>query len=161
MKIKNIKVRFIFEKDVVEKPNGHVIWRNGKSTFSIYKDSRKFINVTGLKSIQEIKQQKLAMEKLFKKNVISVKIDNMFYSKKDSKNIDMGSLYTYLKGRQDYFCNYNIELFAGMYLHPTNKVYPTILLFRTGSYTLMGCKSLKLILEVEKYVKDLIHMFEK
>ena len=161
MKIKNIKVRFIFEKDVVEKPNGHVIWRNGKSTFSIYKDSRKFINVTGLKSIQEIKQQKLAMEKLFKKNVISVKIDNMFYSKKDSKNIDMGSLYTYLKGRQDYFCNYNIELFAGMYLHPTNKTYPTILLFRKGSYTLMGCKSLKLILEVEKYVKNLIHMFEK
>ena len=161
MKIKNIKVRFIFEKDVIVKPNRQMIWRDGKATFSIYKDSRKFINVTGLKSIQEIKQQKLAMEKLFKKNVISVKIDNMFYSKKDSKNIDMGSLYTYLKGRQDYFCNYNIELFAGMYLHPTNKTYPTILLFRTGSYTLMGCKSLKLILEVEKYVKDLIHMFEK
>ena len=55
MKIKNIKVRFIFEKDVIEKTNKHVIWRNGKSTFSIYKDSRKFINVTGLKSLQEIK----------------------------------------------------------------------------------------------------------
>merc|ERR1711894_636659 len=91
MKIKNIKVRFIFDKDVIEKPIRQVIWRNGKSTFSIYKDSRKFINVTGLKSLQEIKQQKLAMEKLFKQNIISVKIDNIFYSKKDSKNVDMGS----------------------------------------------------------------------
>ena len=161
MKIKNIKVRFIFDKDVIEKPIRQVIWRNGKSTFSIYKDSRKFINVTGLKSLQEIKQQKLAMEKLFKQNIISVKIDNIFYSKKDSKNVDMGSLYNYLKGRQDYFCNYNIELFAGMYLHPSNKNYPTILLFRTGSYTLMGCKSMKLILESENFVQDLIHMFEK
>ena len=161
MKIKNIKVRFIFEKDVIEKTNGQVIWRNGKSTFSIYRNTTKFINVTGIKSLQEIKQQKLVMEKLFKQNVISVKIDNIFYSKKDDKNIDMHLLYTYLKGRKDFFCSYNIELFAGMYLHPSNKVYPTILLFRTGSYTLMGCKSLKLILEVEKYVKDLIHMFEK
>ena len=161
MKIKNIKVRFIFEKDVIEKTNGQVIWRNGKSTFSIYRNSTKFINVTGIKSLQEIKQQKLAMEKLFKQDIISVKIDNIFYSKKDNKNIDMHLLYNYLKGRKDFFCSYNIELFAGMYLHPSNKVYPTILLFRTGSYTLMGCKSLKLILEVEKYVKDLIHMFEK
>ena len=161
MKIKNIKVRFIFEKDVIVKANRQMIWRDGKAIFSIYKDSRKFINVTGLKSVQEIKHQKLAMEKLFKQNIISVKIDNIFYSKKDSKNVDMGSLYNYLKGRKDYFCNYNIELFAGMYLHPSNKVYPTILLFRTGSYTFMGGKSMKLILESENFVQDLIHMFEK
>ena len=161
MKVKNIKVRFIFDKDVIVKSKRQIIWRNGKSTFSIYRGATNFINVTGLKSVQEIKQQKLAMEKLFKQNIISVKIDNIFYSKKDSKNVDMGSLYNYLKGRQDYFCNYNIELFAGMYLHPSNKVYPTILLFRTASYTLMGCKSMKLILESENFVQDLIHMFEK
>ena len=161
MKVKNIKVRFIFDKDVIVKSKRQIIWRNGKSTFSIYRGATNFINVTGLKSVQEIKQQKLAMEKLFKQNIISVKIDNIFYSKKDSKNVDMGSLYNYLKGRKDYFCNYNIELFAGMYLHPSNKVYPTILLFRTASYTLMGCKSMKLILESENFVQDLIHMFEK
>ena len=161
MKIKNIKVRFIFENDVIVKPNRQIIWRNGKATFSIYRGATKFMNVTGLKSVQEIKHQKLAMEKLFKQNIISVKIDNIFYSKKDSKNVDMGSLYNYLKGRKDYFCNYNIELFAGMYLHPSNKSYPTILLFRTGSYSLMGGKSMKFILESENFVQDLIHMFEK
>ena len=161
MKIKNIKVRFIFEKDVIVKSNSQIIWRNGKSTFSIYKDARNFINVTGLKSLQEIKQQKLVVEKLFKQKITTVKIDNIFYSKKDYKNLDMHSLYSYLKDRKDFFCNYNIELFAGMILHPANKNYPTILLFRTGSYTLMGGKSMKLILESEKFVIDLIRMFEK
>ena len=161
MKLKNIKVRFIFDKDVIVKPNRQIIWRNGKATFSIYRGATNFINVTGLKSLQDIKHQKLAMEKIFKQNIISVKIDNIFYSKKDYKNLDMCSLYNYLKGRKDYFCNYNIELFAGMYLHPSNKSYPTILLFRTGSYSLMGCKSMKFIMESENFVQDLIHMFEK
>ena len=96
MKIKNIKVRYIFERDIIEKANRQIIWRSGKSTFSIYKDATKFINVTGLKSLQEIKHQKLAMEKLFKQNIITVKIDNIFYSKKDYKNLDMHSLYNYL-----------------------------------------------------------------
>ena len=161
MKIKNIKVRFTFEKDVIVKPNRQIIWRNGKSTFSIYKDATNFVNVTGLKTLQEIKQQKLVVEKLFKQNIISVKIDNIFYSKKDYKNLDMHSLYNYLKDGKDYFCNYNIELFAGMYLHPSNKIYPTILVFRTGSYTLMGGKSIKVILESENFVTDLIRKFEK
>ena len=161
MELKNIKVRFIFEEDVVVKPTTQIIWKNEEITFSIYKDATKFINVTGLKSLQEIEQQKLAMEELFKQKVISVKIDNTFFSKKDYKNIDMCSLYNYLKGNKDYFCNYNIELFAGMYLHPSDKVYPTILLFRTGSYTLMGGKSMKVIYESEHFVKDLIHQFKK
>ena len=161
MELKNIKVRFIFEKDVITKPNNQIIWKNGKVTFSIYKDANKFINVTGMRSLREIKQQKLAMEDLFKQKIINIKIDNIFFSKKDDKNIDMCALYYYLKENKDYFCNYNIELFAGMYLHPSNKVYPTILVFRTGSYTLMGGKSLNAIYKSENFVKDLIQKFEK
>ena len=90
-----------------------------------------------------------------------MEIDNIFFSKKDNKNLDMYSLYNYLKENKNYFCNYNIELFAGTYLHPNNKLYPTILLFRTGSYTLMGGKRLKYIYESELFVKDLIQMFKK
>ena len=36
--------------------------------------------------------------------------------------------------------DYNIELFAGMYLKPKMSEYPTILFFQTGSYTNDGCK---------------------
>ena len=53
MKLKNIKLRFIFKKDILVQPKKQLIWRDGKSTFSIYKDATKFINVTGLKSLQE------------------------------------------------------------------------------------------------------------
>ena len=161
MKLKNIKVRFIFKDDVLKKISRQIIWKNEGVTFSIYKDATGFINATGLKSLQEIKQKKKALEELFKQRIITVQIDNIFFSKKDDKNIDMYSLYNYLKGNKDYFCNYNIELFAGMYLHPSNKLYPTILLFRTGSYTLMGGKSLKIIYESENFVKELIQKFEK
>ena len=161
MKLKNIKLRFIFKKDILVQPKKPLIWRDGKSTFSIYKDATKFINVTGVKSLKEIEQKRITIEKLFKQRIISVKIDNIFYSKRDFRNIDMRGLYTYIRGNKDYFCNYNIELFAGMYLHPSNKNYPTILLFRTGSYTLLGSKYLKFILESENFVQDLIHKFEK
>ena len=161
MKLKNIKLRFIFKKDILVQPKKQLIWRDGKSTFSIYKDATKFINVTGLKSLKEIEQKKISIEKLFKQRIIRVKIYNIFYSKRDFRNIDMRALYTYIRGNKDYFCNYNIELFAGMYLHPSDKNYPTILLFRTGSYTLLGSKYLKFILESENFVQDLIHRFEK
>ena len=161
MKLKNIKVRFIFENDVVKNVNSQIIWKNANFSFSIYKHARKFINVTGLKNLHEIEEQKLAMEKLFDQKIITVKIDNIFFSKKDTKNLNMYLLYNHLRGNKQYFCNYNIELFAGMYLHPINKLYPTILLFRTGSYSLMGGKCLKYIYESEYFVKDLIQMFEK
>ena len=161
MKLKNIKVRFVFKKDVIKKINRQLIWKNEGVTFSIYKDASGFINATGIKSLHEIKQQKKSLEELFKQKIISVQIDNIFFCKKDDKNIDMYSLYNYLKGNKDYFCNYNIELFAGMYLHPSNKLFPTILLFRTGSYTLMGGKSLKNIYDSEKFVKELIKKFVK
>ena len=54
MELKNIKVRYIFENDLVKKPNKQIIWKNEKLSFSIYKDASKFINVTGLKSLQQI-----------------------------------------------------------------------------------------------------------
>ena len=81
MELKNIKVRFIFEKDVVIKPNTQIIWKNGKSTFSIYKDASKFINVTGLRSLCEIEQQKLVMEELFKQKVIKLAMRIKFKEK--------------------------------------------------------------------------------
>ena len=174
MKLNNIKASFIFENSVVKNEkscifennivkneNRQIIWKNGNYTFTIYRYTPKLINITGVKSAEEIEQQKTLMEEMFKQKVLQVRIDNTFFSKKDYKNIDMLTLYKYVKENKDYFVNYNIELFAGMYLHPINKLYPTILVFRTGSYILMGGKSLKLLYESEQFVKDLIQMFKK
>jgi TATA-box binding protein (TBP) (component of TFIID and TFIIIB) len=159
MKLNNIKASFIFENNVVKDQNKQVIWKNGNFTFTIYKHNLQLVNVTGLKSAEEIEQQKTLIEELFQQKVKKVRIDNVFFSKKDYKNIDMCSLYKNLKENQDYFINYNIEVFPGMYLHPKDKQYPTMIIFRTGSYTIMGGKSLKVVYESELFLNTLIEKY--
>ena len=55
--------------------------------------------------------------------------------------------------------DYNIELFAGIYLHPKQKDYPAILFFRTGSYTMIGGRQKKISEECEAFVKKLNQLF--
>ena len=57
--------------------------------------------------------------------------------------------------------DYNIELFAGMYLKPKTSECPTILFFRTGSYTIMGAKKKDILKECQTFVNKLIIMFNK
>ena len=159
MKLNNIKASFIFENNLIQHENKQVIWKNGNFTFTIYKHSQQLVNVTGLKSAEEIEQQKSVIEEMFQQKVKKVRIDNVFFSKKDYKNIDMPSLYKHLKENKDYFVSYNIEVFAGMYLHPKDKQYPTMIIFRTGSYTMMGGKSIKVLYESELFLKTLIEKY--
>ena len=161
MKLNNIKESFIFENNLIQHENKQVIWKNGNFTFTIYKHSQQLVNITGLKNAEEIEQQKSVIEELFQQKVKKVRIDNVFFSKKDYKNIDMPSLYKHLKENKDYFVSYNIEVFAGMYLHPKDKQYPTMIIFRTGSYTMMGGKSLKIVYECEIFLKTLIQKYLK
>ena len=81
--------------------------------------------------------------------------------KKDNKNIDLDRLCQYLHDHEKYYASYCHELFPGMHLLPKNKLYPTIVLFRTGSFTLMGSKNLDFVFESESFVESLIKMFEK
>ena len=161
MKLNNIKASFIFENSVVKNQNKQVIWKNGNFTFTIYKHSQHLVNVTGLKSAEEIEQQKSVIEEMFQQKVKKVRIDNVFFSKKDYKNIDMCTLYNDLKENKDYFVSYNIEVFPGMYLHPKDKQYPTMIIFRTGSFTIMGGKSVKSVYECEIFLKTLIQKYLK
>ena len=88
-------------------------------------------------------------------------IDNLFFSKKDNKNLDMDQLHQYLEGNELYYASYVHELFPGMHLLPNNKLYPTIVLFYTGSFTLMGSTDLECIFESESFVESLIKKFDK
>ena len=94
---KNIILKCIFEKKIVKALNRSLIWKSDGLSFSIYKDSPKFVNVTGLKSLDDIENYKLETEKLFTQKVVKVGIDNTFFSKKDCKNIDMSSLHKYIE----------------------------------------------------------------
>ena len=101
------------------------------------------------------------LEYKYKQQVIEVRIDNMFYSKKDKRNIDLKKLYYYMQKNDVYFVNYNPELFCGMFLEPYNKKKSTILLFRTGSYSFLGAKSMEDINDSNNFVNSLIHMILK
>ena len=66
------------------------------------------------------------------------------------------------KKKSDMFTvEYHIDLFAGMYFHPKKEHYPTILFFRTGSYTMMGGTEEDILKECELLVISLIKKFDK
>ena len=90
----------MFENNVVSPEKKQYLWKNGNHTFTIYRHNPKLINVTGLKSAEEIEQQKCLMEEKFKQEVMKVRIDNTFFSKKDYKNIDMVALYHTMKEKR-------------------------------------------------------------
>ena len=89
-----------------------------------------------------------------------VRIDDTFFSRKQKKNIDLTSLYDCLKNKF-FRVNYNVELFRGMYLHPWVKNKPTLLLFHTGSYIIMGGKNLKKVCKCERFLERIISLNEK
>ena len=81
MKLNNVKASFIFENNVVKDQNKQVIWKNGNFTFTIYKHSQQLVNITGLKSAEEIEQQKSLIEELFQQKVKKVRIDIISFLK--------------------------------------------------------------------------------
>jgi len=163
MKLKNIKASFIFNQNLIEEKSGteKFIFKEKNVTYTIYKHSPHLLNVTGVKSIAQLKNCKGNMEERFEAEIIEDRVDNLFFSKKDNKNLDMDRLCQYLQGNELYYPSYVHELFPGMHLLPKNKVYPTIVLFYTGSFTLMGSKDLDCIFESESFVERLIKQFDK
>ena len=163
MKLCNIKASFILKENVftTSKKVKNFTFKRNNFTFNIYQHSSYLINVTGLKCFHQLKiAQKIIEEKLQQK-VMKVRIDNTFFSQKFFKNIDMNKVYKFMKQNELFHVDYNIELFAGMYFHPKKPNYPTILFFRTGSYTMMGGKCMSKIMGCETLVNKLIRKFDK
>jgi TATA-box binding protein (TBP) (component of TFIID and TFIIIB) len=161
MKLKNIKASFIFGGDLQAQSTNNNVFKMNGSVFTIYNRSPKLLNVTGVKSLVKLKECKGLMEKHFNQPVIKVRIDNAFFSRKDNKNIDLEGILKYMKGNDEYFVSYNPESYTVMIFQPKNKEFPTILLFHTGSFILMGGKSLSTIYKTEIFVKNIINKFEK
>ena len=51
------------------------------------------------------------MEERFEAEIIEDRVDNLFFSKKDNKNLDMDRLCQYLQGNELYYPSYVHELF--------------------------------------------------
>ena len=63
--------------------------------------------------------------------------------------------------KERFVIDYNVELFPGLYMKTKCKAEPTMILFRTGSYTIMGCKSINQVKEYKLFIINLLNHFMK
>ena len=141
MKLRNLKASFSLKEKVCELKKGkNYIFKLDEFTFTIYHHTPYLANVTGVKSFEWLKLARQIIEEKLQKTVVKTRIDNTFFSQKNYRNIDLAQVYEFMQNNEDFHVDYNTELFAGMYFKPKNPNYPTILFFRTGSYTMMGGK---------------------
>ena len=166
MKVKNIKCSLQSSNSILEgklkKNNKYKIYF-GSATLIIYGHSPLLINMTGLKSMKEVDTTINYIEVAYNVKCSNLSVDNIFYSHKDSRNIDMNALYYHVRDcyRDTHFIDYNIELFPGLYMKSKIKGIPTLILFRTGSYTIMGCKSINQVKEYRMFIINLLNHFVK
>ena len=53
------------------------------------------------------------------------------------------------------------QQFPGLYMKTKCKGEPTLILFHTGSYTIMGCKSINQVNEYRMFIINLLNQFVK
>ena len=166
MKVNNIKCSLHSSKSIFEgklHKNKKYTTSFGNATLIVYGHSPLLINITGLKSMKEIHTIQKYLEVAYNVKCSDVKVDNIFYSHKDCCNIDMNALYYHLRQhhKDNYVIDYNVELFPGLYMKSKIKGLPTLILFRTGSYTIMGCKSIEMLIKYKTFVCNTLKSFYK
>ena len=167
MNVKNIKFSLQIDQSILCKKinkNEKQKMLIGSATVVVYGHSPKLLNVTGVKSMSEVKSTINFIQSNFGVNVNNMKIDNIFVSHKDFKNINMMKLFYYAREKfsKQYIIDYNIELFPGMYLKTKKqKTKPTLILFRTGSYVIVGAKSIYQVKTCIDFINNLFNKFVK
>lgn len=163
MKIKNIKCSILSEglvKEGLKRRENYKFTVNNVKIF-IFGHSPNLLNMTGLKSFKDIEEVMKIIEKKHKIKCKEVTIDNIFISHKDNKNIKLSNVFHYVqqKFKHLYLADYNVELFPGMFLKPQCSKWPTIILFRTGSFTIMGGKDIQSIMKAQSLIVNIIDYF--
>ena len=164
MKVNNIKCTLqsshsIFEEKLKKNKKYKISFAN--ANLIIYGHSPLLINMTGLKSMKEVETTRKYIEVVYNVKCSELRVDNIFYSHKDYLSIDLYKLYYYLREHyQDKFViDYNVELFPGLYMKSKIKGFPTIILFRTGSYTIIGSKSIEMVKKYKKLIHKLYEIY--
>ena len=143
MKLKNLKVQFKIEKKILFETSRYIFLVDSV-TCTVYSHSKNILHITGIKSFFHLDQIKMRINKMF--YLVSYRIDNQFYSHKDNKILNLNDIYFLMRQQQDGFkISYEPELFNGIIIRNQNKSYPTALLFKTGSYQIMGGKMCNVI----------------
>ena len=159
MKICNIKMSVYFENDLFTKKrsNEKVIFHEKSWIMTIYYHTPNHVNVTSVKCREDIQKVIIYLEWKYGVKSVRHQIDCAMISHKDNIKIKMSEIANVLKTISTlYHVELEPEIFTGMFLKPYNREYPTINLFYTGSYQLLGGKSFEKIDESISIIKSLI-----
>ena len=151
MKLNNIKAHFNLD-DEISFNDARYIFRGCNATFTIHQHTKNVVHVTGVKSKRHLYFCAEYIKETFNVGIIKEKIDNQFFSHKSKKILSMRSIYHEISEMENYCVLYEPELFTGMTIKHVNKAFPTIILFSTGSYSILGGK-----MEYVKYSWELVN----
>ena len=122
---------------------------------TIYPHSKKLINVTNLKTIEELYRIEKFVKNFYKVIPKAVRIDSIMLSRqvKDKQFSHEKILETLEKYKNIYKRDYEPELFHAPWFKSSGK-HGSFNLFTTGSCTVMGAKSIEDIKLIEKILDE-------
>ena len=85
------------------------------------------------------------------------------FSCKLKKNINLHQLISKIQNIPTHGCSYNEELFPALFIKPhiRKKGMPTILIFRSGSYIILGTYNINVVNIAHKFVITLLNEINK
>ena len=162
MKLCNVKISLHFGKDLFgkEKSNKKIFTHIKRWTITQYCSTPSHVHVTGIRCMSEIKDVVQVLESMYNQKCLKININSMLHSHKDTKNLKFDTILEQFNSKQ-FYIDYQPELFTGAFLKPYDRSFPTILLFYTGSFQLIGGKDFQKVQQSQKFVEELIAKCEK
>lgn len=171
LQCKNLKIKIRYtnkivisglrgEQVTISERKSCIIMKRLKTTVTIYKHSPHTIHVTGITTQQQLDEFLRYLLKNVKQRPVEYKVDNSMFSCKMNNDIDLMRLMDKMPEQAPYYCVYKRTIFPALFCKPKKnfktKRYPTILIFRTGSFLLLGGTSMDIVRRAAEFVKTLI-----
>ena len=132
-----------------------------ESVITVYKHTQKNCHVTGIKSKNDFFNIIIFFNNILNSVIISVVIDNSIFTSKSLKTINLTHIIKKIKNKlKAHSFRLIEEIFPAIFIKPNHASkligFPTIMIFSTGSYVIIGGKSLKHIKMADILTKKIL-----
>ena len=134
-----------------------------KCVITVYKHTLRVLNATGICKKSDLHTIFNFVHTVLKNSILSGSIQNSLFSFKNyDKSINFNFKNVLKKFENNkYSIKFNAEVFPAMFLRPTLKFkkigFPTILLFTSGSFVIIGGKNMEYIKKAQTLANNLIN----
>lgn len=134
-----------------------------KCVITVYKHSMSRLHVTGICNKTDLHSIFYFVREVLKNVILSGSIQNSLFSFKNDEKITNFNFKNVLKNFENsiYNIKFNSEVFPAMFLRPAPRFkkigFPTILLFASGSFVIIGGKTMKYIKKAHTLAKKLLN----